>query len=396
MGNVADRKTSRELERLLEKARKLLGDLHFGYVSKWKKRDPTRRVIGYFPIYVPREIIHAAGMLPVGIFGGGDRIQVVKGDAYFQSYICHLPRSVIEMALDGHFDDFDGFIFPAICDVIRNLSGIFRIEFPDRFIQYLDFPQNFSSDVGGKFLTESLREFQDQLHELSGAEESAEKLNHSISLYNENRRLVNQFIEGRSLEPWKISATDFYAVLRAGYVMDPEEHNDFLTGIMAHLREVDHQPEDRIRVIISGAFCEQPPMGLIRTIENAGCYIVGDDFQLGCFWIDGDIDDASEDPLQALAEAYVRQATFSSSVYDGNGSKGIHLAELARKRGADGVIFCAPSFCDPALLDQPELEKALDRGHMKHLSFQYHENLGQFKVIKEQVGTFSDSIKLWE
>lgn len=385
-----------ELHEALKPARDILEDLHFGYVRKWKSQNPTRRVMGYFPIYVPREIIHAAEMLPVGIFGGGDRIQVVKGDAYFQSYICHLPRSVIEMALDGYFGDFDGFIFPAICDVIRNLSGIFRIDFPGKLIRYFDFPQDFHWDVGGKFLTQNFREFQEQLHQLNGVDVFREKLNHSISVYNENRQLTNKLREARSSEPWKMWAADFYAVLRAGYVMDPEEHNDYLKQIMVLLKEVKTEPQDRIRVVISGAFCEQPPMGLVKTVENAGCYVVDDDFQLGCSWIDGDIDDVSEDPHETLAKAYLCQSTVSSSVYDGNGSKGNHLAELARKRKADGVIFCAPSFCDPALLDRPELEKTLDRNHIRHLSFQYHENLGQFKVIKEQVGTFSDSIKLWE
>jgi hypothetical protein len=42
------------------------------------------------------------------------------------------------------------------------------------------------------------------------------------------------------------------------------------------------------------------------------------------------------------------------------------------------------------------LERAMDKHHIKHASFQYHENLGQFHVIKEQAGTFSDMIKLWE
>jgi benzoyl-CoA reductase subunit C len=66
-----------------------------------------------------------------------------------------------------------------------------------------------------------------------------------------------------------------------------------------------------------------------------------------------------------------------------------------RSRNADGVIFCAASFCDPALLDRPDLQKACDEAGIAHINFQFHENTGQFKVIKEQAGTFSDSIKLW-
>jgi len=149
-------------------------------------------------------------------------------------------------------------------------------------------------------------------------------------------------------------------------------------------------------VVISGAFCEQPPIGLIKTIEMAGCYIVDDDFMLGSRWIQGDIDDTTSEPLHAIVEAYLTQSTFSSAVYDVNNPKSDKLVELAKKRKADGVIFAAPSFCDPALLDYPALQKACDEAGIRHINFQYHENTGQFKVIKEQVGTFSDSIKLWE
>jgi hypothetical protein len=59
------------------------------------------------------------------------------------------------------------------------------------------------------------------------------------------------------------------------------------------------------------------------------------------------------------------------------------------------VVLACPSFCAPALLDQPEFVKALDEADIPHTGFQYAENLGQFQVIREQTGTFSDSIKLW-
>ena len=89
------------------------------------------------------ELIHAAGMLPFGIIGGGDRVEIIKGDAYFQSYICHLPRSVVELGVSGRLDVLDGVLFPSICDVIRNLSGMWQLLFPSLYVKYLDVPQDF-------------------------------------------------------------------------------------------------------------------------------------------------------------------------------------------------------------------------------------------------------------
>jgi benzoyl-CoA reductase subunit C len=61
----------------------------------------------------------------------------------------------------------------------------------------------------------------------------------------------------------------------------------------------------------------------------------------------------------------------------------------------DGVILCAPSFCDPSLLEQPVSVDALDEARIPYTMFKYAENNGQFQVIREQAGTFSDSIRLW-
>ena len=59
------------------------------------------------------------------------------------------------------------------------------------------------------------------------------------------------------------------------------------------------------------------------------------------------------------------------------------------------MLFCAPSFCDPALLDQPMTVRAVEKEGIAWTAFKYAENNGQFQVIREQAGTFSDSLKLW-
>ncbi len=383
------------LQDILAFSRSLFDDLNYTRASEWKARDPQRRIVGFLPLYIPREITHALNMLSVGLFGAGDRMPVVRGDAYFQSYICHLPRTVIEMALNGNLGDFDAFLFPAICDVIRNLSGIFQLTYKNKLIRYVDFPQNFDPAVGGQFYRAELERLAHDLAALNGTQLRVTELNAAITHYNINRRLVAELGNFRAAAPHKISAVNCYFLLRAGMVLGVEEHNALLTRLMQLLPAVDAVLEDKIRVVVSGSFCEQPPVGLIKTIENSGCYIVDDDFQLGMKWMTRDIPDDTDDPLGRLVDAYLASSEFSSAVYDGDNPKEHRLQEQVRARKADGVIFCAPSFCDPALLDRPLLETAMDRCHVRHISFQYHENLGQFHVVKEQAGTFADMIKLW-
>ncbi|MDP1623271.1 MAG: benzoyl-CoA reductase subunit C [Bacteroidales bacterium] len=384
------------LKEIVARCEELAFDLSFTRAREWKSQGEGRIIVGHLPIYFPREIIHAANGLAVGILGGGDKKLIIRGDAYYQSYICHMPRSIIELAIDKHFEGFDGFIFPSICDVIRNLSGMFQIMGEGKFVKYLDFPQNFKPDIGGTFYRHELQTVLDEVYKLNGVEVTTERLNHSISLFNINRSLISQLYNIRQEFPWRMTAADLYHIVRAGYVLPVEEHNEILTNVVRLISQESGDPMDKIRVLVIGAFCEQPPVGLIRTIELAGCYIVEDDFLLGARWIQGDIETNSNDPLESVTSAYLEKSTFSSSVFDVGNPKEVRLLNLIRYRKVDGVIFAAPSFCDPALLDHPILQKECNDKNIRFISFLYSENTGQFKVIKEQVGTFSDSIKLWD
>ncbi len=141
------------------------------------------------PIYVPRELFHAQGVLPVGLMGGRDDLEIIRGDAYYQSYICHIPRSTIELGLNGSLDALDGMLFPAICDVIRNLSGMWQMLFPGKLVRYLDVPQNFDREVGGAFWRHELVELSDALTARGARPYDADALRASIAPYNENRAL---------------------------------------------------------------------------------------------------------------------------------------------------------------------------------------------------------------
>ncbi len=379
----------------LEICRQLAFDLHYTHAKKWVKEKEGRALVGFMPVYFPREIAHAVDALAVGIYGVGDRKQVVKGDAYYQSYICRIPRGIVELALDGYFNEFDGFVFPSICDVIRNLSGMFQLLKAGKFTHYLDYPQNFLNHIGGKFYQKNLEEFIHAVTKINHAKLTTEKLNHSISLFNKNRKMLNEIYDIRTEFPWRLSAEDLYYIVRAGQTIPIEEHNEMLGVILEAMREEIGEPMDKIKVVVSGSFCEQPPVGLIKTIENAGCYIIDDDFIIGARWIIGDINDSTDNPLSEIANAFIHQSTFASSVYDVGNPKEKRLLQLVEERKVDGVIFAAPSFCDPALLDAPIFQQACDKAGVRYVSFQYSENTGQFKNIKEQVGAFSDSIKLW-
>src|SRR5512143_1652363 len=153
---------------IVTRCQELFDDLDFGAARRWKEAAPGRRVVAYMPIYVPRELMHAAGMLPLGILGAGETLEVIHGDAYYQSYICRIPRSTLELGITGKLDFVDGFLFPSICDVIRNLSGIWKLRFPDVYVRYFDVPQNYVDGIGGEYYVNELQELREGLAGVAG------------------------------------------------------------------------------------------------------------------------------------------------------------------------------------------------------------------------------------
>lgn len=380
---------------IVAECRALYEDLDFGSVRAWIAAEPGRKAVGYLPVYAPREIIHACGMLPVGVHGGGDQLEIIRGDAYYQSYICHLPRSVVELGLSGRLDMLSAMLFPSTCDVIRNLSGVWQVLKSGLYVRYLDLPQGGDLAAMTQFWAAELRILHQDLARVAGVEVSASRLRESVAIYNRVRDTVRALYACRRDTPERVPSEELYLLIRAGEVLPPERFVELAERYLEAVAQVDVLARDNSRVVVVGAFCEQPPLGLIKTLERAGCYIVDDDFILGNRIITRAVP-TEGDPWVALSEALVRDALKSSIFYEAEpGGKKRLVKERAEAARADGVIFAAPSFCDPALLDRPMLRAGSDAAGVPSISFKYAENTGQFQQFREQAGTFSDAIKLW-
>ena len=387
---------SRSPEAIAAECEALYYDLDSAAARRWKEAAEGRRVIGYLPVFCPREVVHAAGALPLGISGAGDWLEVIRGDAYYQSYLCHIPRSAVELAVTNRLDFVDGMLFPSTCDVIRNLSGVWQMLRPDAYVRYVDVPQNFDPAIGGAFWEGELRAIAAEISALTETVVTDARLRDAIRDYDDNRRAVNELYALRRDEPAKAPTSEVYLLVRAGNVLDVRAHTALIREYVATARSTTRTAMDSARVVVVGAFCEQPPLGLLKTIERSGCAVVDDDMLLISRWYTREIGcGPSEDPFTALARAFVENTVPTATMYSPRAGRGRALVERVKAARAEGVIFAAPSFCTPALLDQPMLVEALEREHIPWTAFKYAENTGQFQPIREQTGTFADGMKLW-
>jgi benzoyl-CoA reductase subunit C len=360
-------------------------------VAEWKSRNPGKKVVGCYPVYSPVELIHAAGMLPVGVIGGGNRLEIAHADSRFQSFICSIVKSTLELGLTDRLKFLDGIVFHSICDPARNLGSVFKRNFPDLTVEYIHFPQNMTSPHAIDYLIAEYKRIGASYEQLSGKKITGEELRNSIALYNTQRRLIRELYDIRREAPQNLSTVECYVLTRIGTLLTPEAHIAVLEEALPQLRQRYAKPKDRIRVVLEGSFCEQPPIELLDGLEAAGCYILDDDFLTGWRWFTEDIH-TDGDPWRNLADAYINRSVYSGVKHDTREPKSKHLIDGFRESGADAVLILAAKFCEPALFDYALYKRALEKEGIPHLCLEFEEKMWIFDKARTEVETFVESM----
>lgn len=346
--------------------------------------------IGYFPVYFPEEIVHAAGLRPHALLGGGNRIEVRYADARIGSFVCSICRSTTELGLNGSLKGLGGFFAQPICDAAKHMAGIWGRNFPEQNPQLLALPQNVNSPAAARYVYDEYQRLRDVLAEKIGRDISDEAIRASVRVYNENRRLQRALYAIKRDDPARLSAVEAYLLVRAGTRMRREQHNALLRDALRLLAERRVRPQDKPRVVFVGGFCEQPPLEMIETIEDV-CFIVDDDLLIGQRWLTEDVPEEG-DPVWALAESYVERSASSPVQYDARKPKEDVLLRMLSAARAEAAIIAAAKFCEPGLDDQLALSHRLDAEKIPYLVLEFEEKMTSFEQMAMQVETFAESL----
>lgn len=380
-----------DFEELLNQCRGAIEDAWWQEVQRWKEKTGGKAV-GYFPVYSPMELIYANGILPVGIVGAGNTLDIERADALFGSFACSIVKTTTEMALRGHLKCLDGILFSSICDAARNLGFVFKGNFSSQMVvDYIHFPQNPSSPAALEYLVYELERIQKTLEKLSGKPLQEDNLRRSIQAFNENRSLIRELYRIRKETPHLLSTAEAYQFIRTGYYLPPEEHSEILRNAITAVSKRKVKERDKIRIVLEGSFCEQPPLDFLKLLDEAGCSVVDDDLLLGRRWFEGDVP-VDGDPIRALAESYLNRASYSSVSHDWRKNRYERLIERVRSSGATAVVFCIAKFCEPALIDYPMFKKFLEREGIPHILLEFEEKMWTFESLKNDLATFVESI----
>jgi benzoyl-CoA reductase subunit C len=379
------------LEDLVSFYREPLENTPLDIARERKKNHPDSKWIGCYPVYTPFELIHAGGMIPVGIIGGGNRLEIAHADSRFQSFVCSIVKSTLELGLTGLLDFLDGIVFHSICDPARNLGSVFKRNFPNLMVEYIHFPQNMTSPHTVNYLAAEYRRLKAVYEEVAGRAITDDDLRRSLQIYNEQRRLLRELYAIRAEKPQNVSAVESYIVTRLATLMPPEEYIGILNDALATVRRRNEKPKDRIKVVLEGSFCEQPPIELIDGLEAAGCYLMDDDFLTGWRFFVEDIP-VEGDPVHNLAEAYLRRSVYSGVKHDTRERKSKHLIDRVKETGAAAALILSAKFCEPALFDYALYRQALEKEGIPHLFLEFEEKMWIFDKARSEVETFVESM----
>jgi benzoyl-CoA reductase subunit C len=381
---VFDSWQDQPLDEILFQCRELVEDPEYPTVQRW--RDQGGKVVGHFQVYFPEEIAHAAGMLPVKL--RGSTMAPDQSDSRFGSYLCSIIKTSLELSLSGNLE-LDMFISHPICDAARNLAAIWgrNHEYP---CQILYLPQNPNSSHSIPYLRDEYDRLLRAVEGVAGRKISEEDLRKSIAVFNLNRKLMRDLYQIKREAAEKIAAEDAYALVAVAGMIPREEHNALLQHVLPLIEARTVKKEDRIRIVFEGAFCEQPPLDLVRMIGRSA-YVVDDDFLIGLRWIQHDVP-LAEDPLQDLAHAYIEDSTYSPVQHDLRKPKEEMLLQRFKHAKGEAVIVSAAKMCEPGLEEQVAYVHKLEEEQIPYFVSEFEERMTSFSDLELQLETFMENL----
>ncbi|HEY6109487.1 MAG TPA: 2-hydroxyacyl-CoA dehydratase, partial [Gemmatimonadales bacterium] len=371
-------------DEMLFQCRELVEDTDFPTVRRW--REGGGKVVGHFQVYFPEEIAHAAGLLPFKVRGAP--IEPTQADSHFGSYLCSIIKTSLELALSGRVP-LELFVTHPICDAARNLAGVWgrNVSYPCRIL-YL--PQNPNSGFAARYLRDEYDRVRTLCAEVAGHDVTDEALRRSIDVFNENRALLRRLYSLKREHPWLLPVDEAYVLMAVGGLVPREEHNDLLRTVLPLLEARSLPRRDKVRVILEGGFCEQPPLDLLRAIARS-CYVVDDDLLVGLRWLVSDVPSGG-DPLQALAESYITRSAHSPVQHDLTKPKDRMLLERLDHADAQAAILMAAKMCEPGLEELVVHTRALDGRGVRYFVSEFEESMTSFDSLEIQLETFVENL----
>jgi benzoyl-CoA reductase/2-hydroxyglutaryl-CoA dehydratase subunit BcrC/BadD/HgdB len=329
-------------------------------IRKWAK-DKGKKVVGSTIADVPEEVIYAFGFLPVAILGTNKPLK--KAPSLLPDNACSLARSNLELALSYEGDLFDGFVLPQVCDTTQHLSDIWRINFPDTYVESYLAPRQVDRPSARYWVKEEIERLIASLSRWSGKGVSNEDLNKSIALHNVNKTLLGELYEIKKKFPGTITNKEFFSMLKLSEQVDKAELNISLRTIKDNLKL--EEEKGHTNIILVGITCDPPE--IFEIFDELKLNIVGDTLVTGTRYLQGTVTPGDGSPIDALTERHFKRG-FYSPIHDDVYKNFEEIKKLYKETNARAIIYVHIEFCESQEFDLPDLKKMVRKeGMLMHV-----------------------------
>ena len=357
----------------------------FAYLKNWKSQT-RKKILGYFCTNTPEEIILAAGLLPIRLFGSKENI--TRAAKHLQTYSCSLVQSSLESALRGDLRFLDGTVFPHTCDSIQRLSDIWAQNLRLPFHWDLVLPVKLHTESARVYLIQELYRFRQGLQEFTGCPISDEVLHSSIVLSNASRSHLRQLYHMKNRHTNLFSAAEFSAIVKTAALCPKEEHNVKLEKLLSWAEQSPPGANSGVRLFISGSVCD--PLQWFDLFDACGVSIVGDDLCTGWRYFSSDVS-STGNPIEALADRLIGKVPCPCK-YNPDLDRGTDLLQRVEESQAQGVVFLLLKFCDPHAFDYPYLKKRLDERNVPSLLLEIEPAGMPMRAVETRLNAFIETL----
>ncbi|WP_446898559.1 2-hydroxyacyl-CoA dehydratase subunit D [Clostridium sp. LBM24168] len=345
------------------------------------------KAIGCFPEYCPEEIVYAANMLPVGLWGG--QVEIDRAKSYLPAFACSLIQACLEFGIRGEYDVLSGVIVPSLCDTLKCIGQDWKVSVPHiPFIQIV-YPHNRKILPGVKLLESEYVKVRRELEKIGGRKISDKDISNSIDVYNKHRKVMRNFVQVADRHLDKITPLKRHEVVKSGYFMDKAEHTKLIESLIIELEKLDDFKCKGSKVVLTGIMSE--PDELLKIMEENQIYVVGDNLAQESIQFDTDVPEGLE-PINRLAKAWSNIEGFSLA-YDPGKKRGDILTDLVKKNGADGVIVSMIKFCDPEEFDYPVYKEQLDEKEIPVLYIEIDQQDMNSEQARTRIQAFKEMLE---
>jgi benzoyl-CoA reductase/2-hydroxyglutaryl-CoA dehydratase subunit BcrC/BadD/HgdB len=292
-------------------------------------------IVGILCEYTPRELILAAGAWPVCLCGG-DAAMIPAAEAVLPANLCPLIKSTFGYSLNkaNPFLEMASLVVAeTTCDGKKKMYERLAERHP---MHVLELPQKADDPDARAHWIQELRKLRAALEARFGVSITDEKIRAATRLMNRERQLRRALAEAMRSDTPPLSGRELLD-LKSLIACLPDDLAAY-ERIAQELPSRPHggrPPEGNVRVLLTGVPVPHGAERILDLLEADGATVVCQENCTGIKPIAEDIGEAAEEPLLALADAYLH---LPCSVMTPNTARMERLAALAKEYRAECIV----------------------------------------------------------